>query len=80
MHANMPGWRLARRLCTECAEPERSSGARIDRFERVISVDGELSEQLRAKIAEIAAKCPVHGTLEAVAKVATVVKSDSAPT
>lgn len=61
--------------CAECSESERSSGGRIDRFERVISVNGDVTEELRAKIAEIADKCPVHRTLEAVAKVNTVVKS-----
>jgi putative redox protein len=55
---------------------ERGNGGRIDRFERVISVDGEISEELRDKIAEIAGKCPVHRTLEAVAKVRTVVRSE----
>lgn len=65
------------RDCEECAESERSSGARIDRFERIISVDGEVSEELRDKIVEIAGKCPVHRTLEAVAKIKTVVKSES---
>lgn len=63
--------------CEECAESERSSGARIDRFERVIFVDGEVSDELRDKIAEIAGKCPVHRTLEAVAKIKTVVNSVS---
>ncbi|CCF00391.1 Putative OsmC family protein (plasmid) [Sinorhizobium fredii HH103] len=63
------------RDCEECTEPERSDGGRIDRFERVVSIDGEVSEELRSKIAEIADKCPVHRTLEAVAKIKTVVKS-----
>lgn len=62
------------RDCEECAESERSGGARIDHFERVISIDGEISEELRGKIVEIAGKCPVHRTLEAVAKIKTVVK------
>lgn len=65
------------RDCEECTEPERGSSARIDRFERIISVEGEVSEELRAKIVEIAAKCPVHRTLETVAKVATVVRQES---
>ena len=59
--------------CEECTEAERSGDSRIDRFERVISVDGDVSDELRAKIAEIADKCPVHRTLEAVAKIKTVV-------
>ncbi|NRP70800.1 hypothetical protein ILFOPFJJ_01682 [Ensifer psoraleae] len=68
------------RDCEECTEAERSGGARIDHFERVISVDGEVSEELRGKIAEIAGKCPVHRTLEAVARVKTIVKSGSQAT
>lgn len=63
--------------CAECTETERSTGARIDRFERVISIDGEVSEELRRKIAEIADKCPVHRTLEGVAKIKTVVNAPS---
>ncbi|SCW63585.1 putative redox protein [Rhizobium mongolense subsp. loessense] len=60
--------------CEECTKAERSASGRIDRFERVISIDGEISEELRGKIAEIADKCPVHRTLEAVAKIKTTVK------
>jgi putative redox protein len=63
--------------CEECTESERGSGGRIDCFERIISIDGEVSEELRAKIAAIAGKCPVHRTLEAVAKIKTVVKPES---
>ncbi|AFL54562.1 putative OsmC-like protein/pimeloyl-ACP methyl ester carboxylesterase [Sinorhizobium fredii] len=66
--------RIHAKDCEECTESERSGGTRIDRFERVITVYGEVSEDLREKIAEIAGKCPVHRTLEAVAKVRTVVK------
>ncbi|APO72179.1 peroxiredoxin OsmC-like protein (plasmid) [Rhizobium gallicum] len=60
--------------CEDCTEAERRGSGRIDRFERVISIDGEVSGELRSKIAEIADKCPVHRTLEAVAKIKTIVK------
>jgi putative redox protein len=60
--------------CEECTESERNSGGRIDRFERVISIDGEISEELHGKLAEIAGKCPVHRTLEAMARIKTVVR------
>jgi uncharacterized OsmC-like protein/pimeloyl-ACP methyl ester carboxylesterase len=60
--------------CEECTDQERSGSARIDQFERVISIDGEVSEEFRGKIAEIAGKCPVHRTLESVARIKTVVK------
>ncbi|MFT2214909.1 bifunctional alpha/beta hydrolase/OsmC family protein [Rhizobium giardinii] len=60
--------------CEECTDQERSGSARIDQFERVISIDGEVSEEFCGKIAEIAGKCPVHRTLESVARIKTVVK------
>ncbi|ACP22906.1 hypothetical protein NGR_b14550 (plasmid) [Sinorhizobium fredii NGR234] len=60
--------------CEECTNSERSGDGRIDRFDRIISVGGEVSEELRGKIAEIADKCPVHRTLESVAKIRTIVK------
>lgn len=60
--------------CVECTEEERAHGGKIDRFERHISIDGEIAPELAAKIEEIANKCPVHRTLEASAKVVTVVK------
>ena len=63
--------------CGECTELERGSGSRIDHFERVISIYGGVSDELRGKIVEIAGKCPVHRTLEAVAKIKTVVKSET---
>ncbi len=46
--------------CEECTELERGRSGRIDRFERVISIDSDVSEELRGKIAEIAGKCPVN--------------------
>ncbi|AUX75204.1 MULTISPECIES: bifunctional alpha/beta hydrolase/OsmC family protein [Sinorhizobium] len=59
--------------CEECTEKE-IGGGRIDQFERVISIDGGISEELRSRIEEIAGKCPVHRTLESIAKIKTVVK------
>jgi uncharacterized OsmC-like protein/fermentation-respiration switch protein FrsA (DUF1100 family) len=57
--------------CLECTEAERANGGKIDRFERIISIDGGVPEELAGKIVEIAGKCPVHRTLEHGAKVAT---------
>jgi hypothetical protein len=37
--------------------------ARIDRFERRISIDGDVSPELERKLLEIADKCPAHGML-----------------
>jgi putative redox protein len=62
------------RDCDECTEDERAGSGRIDRFERVISVDGDVSAELREKLLEIADKCPVHKTLETGAKVKSVLR------
>lgn len=55
--------------CAECIERGRTG--RIDRFQRTIRVDGPLDEEARAKVLEIANKCPVHRTLEASSVVVT---------
>ncbi len=57
--------------CEDCESAAEGRTGRIDRFQRVISIDGEVSPELRDKIAEIAGKCPVHRTLEAGAAVVT---------
>ncbi|SOE17451.1 putative redox protein [Hoeflea halophila] len=57
--------------CLECTDEERSDRGKIDRFERIISIDGGTPAGLADKIVEIAAKCPVHRTLEHGAKVVT---------
>jgi uncharacterized OsmC-like protein/alpha/beta superfamily hydrolase len=60
--------------CEECAENGALSGrsGMIDRFERVITVAGdELTDEHRAKLLEIADKCPVHRTLESASAIVT---------
>ena len=60
--------------CAECTQDEQAAGGKIDRFERVITIDGGVPDALAGKIEEIANKCPVHKTLEAKAKVKTIVR------
>ena len=48
-----------------------SGPAKIDQFTRHITICGNLDEEQRAKLLEIADKCPVHKTLENGAQVAT---------
>ena len=65
--------------CVECAENDNvfaeiasRRATMIDRFERVVTVDGDdLTEAHRAKLLEIADKCPVHRTLESASAIAT---------
>lgn len=63
--------------CAECTEEERQGGGKIDRFERTITIDGELPTAMRDKVEQIADKCPVHRTLESGAKVVTRVTSET---
>ena len=44
------------------------TGAPYDRFDRVIHVEGALTEDERAKLVEIAGKCPIHKLLMAADK------------
>ena len=46
----------------DCADCETKEG-KIDRIEREVSLAGELSAEQRARLMEIADKCPVHRTL-----------------
>jgi putative redox protein len=46
----------------DCAECETKEG-KLDRIEQEISLDGLLTEDQRARLLEIAARCPVHRTL-----------------
>ena len=47
---------------TDCAECETKEG-KIDRIERLIELDGPLSDEQRQRLLEIANRCPVHRTL-----------------
>lgn len=54
----------------DCADCETAAG-RIDVIDREIVLEGDLTEDQRAKLLEIADKCPVHRTLEGEVKVRT---------
>lgn len=71
MYAEQKKWPLARVTvdlkhdkvhAEDCAECDTKEG-RIDRIERVVTLEGELDEAQRARLLEIADKCPVHRTL-----------------
>lgn len=71
LYARRKGWPLSgvtvrlrhsRIHAEDCADCETKQGM-LDRIEREIAVAGELTEEQRAKVLEIANKCPVHRTL-----------------
>ncbi|MDP2622012.1 MAG: bifunctional alpha/beta hydrolase/OsmC family protein [Hyphomicrobiales bacterium] len=57
----------------DCAECEGREG-RVDRFERRIVLTGNLNPEERARLVEIADKCPVHRTLEQSSVIVTWLK------
>ncbi|WP_340692178.1 bifunctional alpha/beta hydrolase/OsmC family protein [Hyphomonas sp.] len=79
MYAERKGWPLERVSvsithskdyvddCQHCEE-----GRKIDVFDRAITIEGDLDGDQRARLMQIADKCPVHQTLEAGAQVRTV--------
>jgi putative redox protein len=71
LYARRKGWRLSdvtvrlrhsRIHALDCAECETREGM-LDRIEREIALGGDLTDEQRAKLREIADKCPVHRTL-----------------
>ncbi len=53
--------------CADC--PDKS--AKIDRFRRVIRLEGDLDAEQRARLMEIADRCPVHRTMEGTIRIET---------
>ncbi|MCB9749750.1 MAG: OsmC family protein [Myxococcales bacterium] len=77
MYARRKGWPVERlrvtlrhakvhaRDCEDCdaAAKQRAAGAKIDLIERELEITGALDDDQRARMLEIADKCPVHRTL-----------------
>jgi uncharacterized OsmC-like protein/fermentation-respiration switch protein FrsA (DUF1100 family) len=57
----------------DCAECEAREG-KIDRIERVLTLEGDLDDAQRARLLEIADKCPVHRTLHSQVQVTTTLR------
>ena len=71
LYARRQGWQLrgvtvrlhhSRIHAEDCAACETKRGM-LDRIEREIALAGVLTDEQRAKLLEIAGKCPVHRTL-----------------
>jgi uncharacterized OsmC-like protein len=79
MYARRKGWPLDRVAvhlrhnkiyAQDCADCETREGM-LDQIERDIRFSGSLSAEQRAKLMEIADKCPVHRTLTSEIKIRT---------
>ena len=56
------GLRHFRMHAEDCEDCQTKEG-RVDRIERRISLEGQLTAEQRARLLEIVARCPVHKTL-----------------
>ncbi len=83
LYAERKGWTLppftvevrhAKVHAEDCAACVEGHGGLVDRFSREITFQNDPGEQVRAKLLEIAGKCPVHRTLEASSVIVTAVK------
>jgi putative redox protein len=79
LYAERKGWPLSQVTVTlthdkihaeDCKECETKSG-RLDRIERRLSIEADIDDEQRARLLEIADKCPVHRTLESEVVVTT---------
>ncbi|SEW03665.1 putative redox protein [Cognatiyoonia koreensis] len=71
MYARRKGWTVTGISVDVSHAKSHADGQRIDNFTRVIALSGELDADQKAKLLEIADKCPVHKTLESGAHVTT---------
>ena len=77
MYARRKGWPLTHVSVDICHDKVHAqdagerSGTKVDTFQRRIRLEGDLSAEQRAKLLEIADKCPVHRTLERSSEVIT---------
>jgi uncharacterized OsmC-like protein len=79
LYARKKGWPLdgvtvrlthSRIHAQDCADCETKEG-KLDQIERELVLSGRLNDEQRAKLVEIADKCPVHRTLTSEIKIRT---------
>ncbi len=60
-----------KRHADDCADCDEKNSARIDHFDRILRISGNLTDEQRETLISIADRCPVHRTLEAGARITT---------
>ena len=60
----------------DCVECETKAGM-LDQIDRAIAMEGELDAEQRARLMDIADKCPVHRTLTSEVRIVTRAADDA---
>ena len=71
MYAERKGWKLSKVDVTVTAE--HADGAFV--MHRKLALEGDLDDEKRARLKEIAEKCPVHKTLTGTVRIETTLKA-----
>lgn len=83
MYTQRKGWEIkefkvtvthGRDYAADCKDCEEGKGARIYKFNLTIEVTGDLTDEQKLKLLDIANKCPVHRTMESQIEVETKFK------
>ena len=83
MYAERKGWPLTRVTvglshqkihAEDCADCETKAG-KLDEIDRWLTFEGDLDDEQRARLLEIADKCPVHRTLTSEVKIRSRLKA-----
>ena len=71
MYAERKGWKLSKVSVTVTGE--HAEGAFV--MHRELALEGDLDDEKRARLKEIAEKCPVHKTLTGAVRIETTLKT-----
>lgn len=60
--------------CQNCTDEKTGKDGKIDHITRLLEIEGDLDQEQRNRLLEIADRCPVHRTLEAKVHIKTMLK------
>lgn len=67
VHAEVRHGKIHARDCEDCADKK----GKVDRFDRVLQLKGDLDDEQRKRLLQIADRCPVHRTLNEQVEIRT---------
>ena len=78
LYAERKGW-LVKRIRAGVGHSRDTDATPRDRFDVRLTFDGDLDDEQRARLVEIAGKCPVHRVVTEGARFSIIESTDEAP-